>query len=148
MKIVKSDLVQKDFFIVKNSFEFIEPTEKKININQIFNEYKIDFDFIAREEENNLKYIFVKVEINMLNNPLAGYKIFAEGVCIFEFDINSKLSDEQKIELLSISGLSIAINNLRSYISNITMYYPFGKFTLPTIDLGPLYEEKNKQIKK
>jgi hypothetical protein len=28
------------------------------------------------------------------------------------------------------------------------MYNPFGKYTLPVIDLGALYNEKNKKAKK
>lgn len=148
MKITKSPLVQTDFFVLNCNYNFIEPTEESTNITETFSNYKIDFDFAHKLQDNGQIYIFVKVEINNIKNVLPGYKMFIEGVSIFEINEAKIVAQKQKDDLINISGLSIAINNLRSYIDNITMYNPLGKYTLPVIDLGALYKEKNKKIKK
>ncbi|MDX1828876.1 MAG: hypothetical protein R3342_04940 [Lutibacter sp.] len=148
MKITKSPLIQTDFFVLNCNYNFIEPNEDSTNITETFGNYKIDFDFAHKFQENNQIYIFVKVEINNIKNALPGYKMFIEGVSIFELDVTKKINQKQKDNLIHISGVSIAINNLRSYIDNLTMYNPFGKYTLPVIDLGALYNEKNKKAKK
>lgn len=148
MKIVISPLVQKDFFVINNNYQFIEPDEESINITETFEKYELDFDFAHKFQQNNQIYIFVKVDINKGKKTLPGYKMFVEGVSVFEFDPTKKLSKKDKDELIHVSGLSIAINNLRSYINNLTMYFPFGKYTFPLIDLNSAYKEKNKQVNK
>jgi len=148
MKIFKSPLIQTDFFVLNCNYNFIEPSEDSTNITETFGKYKIDFDFAHKMQENNQIYIFVKIEINNIKNALPGYKMFIEGVSIFEIDESKIISEKQKNDLIHLSGLSIAINNLRSYIDNLTMYNPLGKYSLPVIDLVALYKEKNKVIKK
>jgi preprotein translocase subunit SecB len=148
MKITKSPLVQTDFFVLNCNYNFIEPTEESTNITETFSNYKIDFDFAHKLQENGQIYIFVKVEINNVKNALPGYKMFIEGVSIFEINEAKIVAQKQKEDLIHISGLSIAINNIRSYIDNLTMYNPLGKYSLPVIDLAALYKEKNKKIKK
>jgi len=74
--------------------------------------------------------------------------MFIEGVSIFEINEAKIVAQKQKDDLIHISGLSIAINNIRSYINNLTMYNPLGKYSLQVIDLAALYKEKNKKLRK
>jgi len=145
MKITKSPLVQTDFFVLNSNYNFIEPSEETTNITETFSNYKIDFDFAHKLQDNGQIYIFVKVEINNIKNALPGYKMFIEGVSIFEINGTKTLAKKHKDDLIHISGLSIAINNIRSYIDNLTMYNPLGKYSFPVIDLAALYKEKNKK---
>jgi preprotein translocase subunit SecB len=71
-----------------------------------------------------------------------GYNIFAEGVGIFEFDKSDAITEAEIGNYLYFSGISICINGLRSIISNVTSHGPFGKFTLPSIDVNSLLIEK------
>src|SRR5690606_26810564 len=121
------------------NYNFIEPDQNSVNPKKLLEEYQIDIDFMVRDIKNEDKYIiFTKVEINSDDNQIPGYDIFAEGVSIFSFNINSKLSEREKSDFLWSSGVSISINNLRNYLSSMTSYCPLGKYTLPSVDLTSL----------
>lgn len=148
MKIQKAPLILHDFFIIDTKYKFNEPGNTKINIRETFDNYVLDFDFIAKEQKNGEIFLFTKIQVNNIENPLPGYIIFLEGVSIFSFDKNVKLTEKEVSDYIYLSGLSIGINNLRTYIANTTSYYPFGKFQLPSIDIGALHKEKRKHLKK
>lgn len=147
MKITKSPLILKDFFIISSQYQFQDAKDEQVNVSKVFDEYAIDFDFMAREQPTGEIFIFVKININDGDKPLPGYSIFAEGVGIFQMEDNHGLSDKVVSDLIYVSGLSIAINNLRNYLSNMTTYFPFGKFLLPSIDVGDLHEAKRTEMK-
>jgi preprotein translocase subunit SecB len=148
MKLVKSDLILEEFSIINSNYSFIEPEQDSVNTKEVMKEYNIDIDFIVRDikNENNLFIIFTKVEINNNDNKKPGYSLFAEGVSIFSFNKNSKLTDREKSEFLWSSGVSISINNLRNYLSSITSYCPLGKYTLPSVDLTSLLNTKKEML--
>jgi hypothetical protein len=150
MKLIKSDLILEEFFIINSNYNFIEPEENSIDKKELLEEYKIDIDFIVRDikNEDNKYIIFTKVEINSDDNQIPGYDIFAEGVSIFSFNINSKLTENEKSEFLWSSGVSISINNLRNFLSSMTSYCPLGKYTLPSVDLTSLLNTKRKMLNK
>lgn len=151
MKLVKSELVLEEFFIVNSDYNFNEPKNDNANLKEFFNDYEIDIDFIVRDVKNEQdKYIiFAKVAINNKKDKvLPGYSLFAEAVSIYSFDPNSKLKEQQKTDFLWSSGVSISINCLRNYISSITAYYPLGKFMLPSVDLTSLLNTKMANLKK
>jgi len=151
MKLIESELVLEDFFIVKSNYAFNEP-ENNNNINNIKNlikDYHIDIDFIVKDIEEEDKYIiFIKVDINNQDEILPGYSLFAEGVAIFSFDPDSKLNETEKSDFLWVSGVSISINSLRSFISTFTSYFPLGKYNLPSVDLTTLLNTKRKALNK
>ena len=109
------------------------------NSKDIFIEsYNIDIDFVAQDLKNEIIQLFVKIEVNLSEQKQSGYSIFSEGVGIFEFDKDLQLSDNDKFNFIYISGLSICINSLRAIITNVTSYAPFGKYSLPSIDINEL----------
>lgn len=150
MKLIKSDLILEEFFIINSKYNFIEPEQNSTNTKELIEKYKIDIDFIVRDikNEGNKYIIFTKVEINNDDNQIPGYDIFAEGVSIFSFNINSKLTEPQKSDFLWSSGVSISINSLRNYLSSMTSYCPLGKYTLPSVDLTSLLNTKRKILNK
>ncbi|MDZ7740157.1 MAG: hypothetical protein U5K32_14070 [Bacteroidales bacterium] len=149
MKIPKSDLELIDFIIINSDYTFKQPHEKEnTNIRNLFAEYDIEIDFgdtEPAEEEDNIFNVYIKVEINRCEKPLPGYSIFCEGVGLFKIPNLKRLDEQTANNLLKISPLSIIINNMRSYIMNITNYYPFGKYVLPSIDLKSVINSKIKQ---
>jgi preprotein translocase subunit SecB len=147
----KSDLILESFAILNSHIKFnIPPKDKKINAIEILNSYPVDIDFnIDYNSTDNIYRIIVSIKINV--DPEAkkpGYSIAITGVGFFQFDNQSKITEEQKSLMLQTSALSICITNLRSYIVNQTSYYPWGSFSFHTIDIQDLLMTKAKNEKK
>lgn len=146
MKIPKSDLELIEFVIINSEYRFHEPKDDiEINIRELFSDYELNIDFGTSEpieDEDNIFNIFIKIDINNGKDPLPGYSIFCEGVGLFKIPNLKTLEDSVANNLLQISSLSISINSIRSYLMNITNYYPFGKFILPSIDMNQLISSK------
>lgn len=147
MKLSKSPLILKDFFILSSQYRFVESKDEQVDAHALFESYNLEFDFIAREEPTGDVLIFVKIGINDVDSPLPGYSIFAEGVGIFTMEEGHGLNEREQSQLFYGSGLSIAINNLRNYLSNMTMYFPFGRYLLPTVDLNEIHDIKRAEMK-
>jgi hypothetical protein len=148
MKVKKAPLIFHDFFVLDTKYKFNEPEKGKINIRELFDSYELDFDFMAKEQEDGEIFLFTKIHINEIENPLPGYIIFLEGLSIFSFDETVQLSEKEISDYIYVSGLSICINNIRTYLTNTTSSYPFGKYQLPAIDVGELHKDKAKIEKK
>jgi len=70
------------------------------------------------------------------------YSIFAKRVGVFEFEKSSSLSPAEKAHFLYYSGISICINALRSIVSGSTAHGPYGKYTIPSVDVNSLLIDK------
>jgi len=154
MKVAESNLELVEFVIINSNYKFIDPG-KEVNIREIFSKYEIEMDFgkrdIKTEEDEHLFNVFVKVLINQSDQPQPGYQILAEGISVFRIKNPGQLDDKTLTNLKNISALSISINNLRNYITNITAYGPFGKYIFPAVDVNQLIRQKmesQKQNKK
>ncbi|HON19595.1 MAG: hypothetical protein KA976_07425 [Paludibacteraceae bacterium] len=141
----KSDLILKKFVIVVSHLSFILPIDKKGNNPfDILNSYPVDIDFrIEKDITEEIFRIVASVNINANNEDIKpGYSISATGMCFFEFDKATELSEDQKMQMLQISGLSICITNLRSYIANQTSYFPWGSYSFYAVDVQDLLKSK------
>jgi len=147
MKAKKSPLVLNSFLLLNHNYQFIQQAEVPFNI-EIMEQYPIEIDFVIQEANDGFFQVFTKIDVNNIDKPLPGYKLFIEGVCIFSFGKNEQISDNDKSSLLHISGISIGINSLRNIISTITANGPFGKYTLPSIDVNQLLEDKRQIVEK
>lgn len=151
MKAKKSPLILNSFLLINHNYQFIQQEEVPFNI-EIMEQYPIEIDYVIQEANDGMYQLFTKIDINNIDKPLPGYKLFIEGVCIFSFDKTNQISNSDKSALLHLSGISIGINSLRNILSTITSNGPFGKYTLPSIDVNQLLEDKrqleNKQNKK
>jgi len=145
MKLKKSPLILKDFFVLDYHFNFIQPIEEDQFENR-FEDYTIDFDFMTKTGENKETLLFTKIGINTSDNPAEGFSIIAESLTVLEIDEKSQLAQKDKGDLLYFSGLGIAINSLRNFIANMTSYSPMGKYILPSVDLNAIHEDKFKEI--
>lgn len=140
----KSDLILKRFIIVDSQLTFNVPTEEETQSTfDILNSYPVDIDFSIEQDASKVLYrIVVSVDINTeKENP--GYRIGVTGIGFFEFDKSANLPEEAKIQMLQMSGLSICITNLRSYIANQTSYFPWGSFSFHAVDVQDLLLSKN-----
>lgn len=150
MKLIKSELILEEFFVLNSNYSFIEPENGSFIPKELIDDYDVDIDFIVRDvkNEDNKYLIFTKVSVNDEENKHSGYSLFAEGVSIFSFNAKSQFSEKQKSEFLWSSGVSISINNIRNFLSSMTSYFPLGKYTLPSVDLTSLLNEKRKALNK
>ena len=139
----KSLLILRNFLLLKQTIEFVPtPTADPINIQEITDLYPVDIDFFIQDSQKPLYQLFVKIEINLTDQKLPGYSIFAEGVGVFEFDKSIEENVAEKGNFLYFSGVSICINSIRSIIANVTSHGPLGKYTLPSIDVNELLKDK------
>jgi len=143
----KSPLILNNFFLLSHKYQFIHPTEAP-NIIEIMENYHIEIDFGIQGVNDEFFQLFTKIDINNNDKSLPGYKLFIEGACVFAFDKTANLSEIDKASLLHISGINICINSLRNIIAIITSNGPFGKYTLPSIDVNQLLEDKNQMNEK
>ena len=72
---------------------------------------------------------------------MPGYLIFADGVAVFNLSSTSTLSAEDKESLIQYSAISIALNSLRGFIASLTANAPFGRYTIPSIDVNDLFKK-------
>ena len=151
MKVAESNLELVEFVITNSNYKFIDPREE-VNIREIFSKYEIELDFgkrdVKTEEDEHLFNVLVKVLINQPDQPQPGYQMLAEGISVFRIKNPGQLDDKTLTNLKNISALSISINNLRNYITNMTAYGPFGKFVFPAVDVNQLIKEKIESQKK
>jgi preprotein translocase subunit SecB len=145
MKVVESNLELVEFVIVNSNYKFIDPREE-IDIREVFSKYEIEIDFgkrdIETKDEEHVFNVVTKAVVNQTDNPQPGYQIFAEGISVFRIKNPKKIDDKILTNLKNISALSISINNIRNYITNMTAYGPFGKYIFPAVDVNQLLKEK------
>lgn len=146
MKPQLSPLILIDFAIINSSFKFIAPSDNS-DIRQLVSEYQIDIDFAIIPEQANTR-VFIKAYVNQQETEIPGYSIFAEGVAVFNLSDKVALTEEDKRALLQYSAVSIALNSLRGFISSLTANAPFGRYTLPSIDVNDLFQQKAKIVQK
>ena len=140
----RSEIILERFVIVDSNCSIVVPKEP-IEFNPIVNtdSFPIEIDFRIEKDVDDEKYrIIVFLEINNSAEKQNGYSIVAHGMSFFSFDTNAKIDENDKAQLLEISGLSICITNLRSFITNLTSYYPWGSFTFHAIDVQALLKDK------
>jgi preprotein translocase subunit SecB len=144
----RSDLILDNFIIVESQLSFIIQNEQtEITTTEQLNSYPVDIDFSLEQDNNGELYrIVVTVKINFCDNKASGYSILATGMGFFKFSQTTQLNEEQKMQMLQTSGLSICITNLRSYIAHQTSYFPWGSFSFHAIDIQYLLEEKQKIV--
>lgn len=149
MEILKSPLELLDFNVLRSVYSFEHPEEQEeINVAQMVSNYTLDFDYMIKTSSENLYAIFTKVKINNDENKLPGHSIFAEAVSVFR--INPEYPDKLELNdvksLISFSAVTIAFNNIRAFISDITSYTPAGKYLFPIFDLQLLIKKKQEKM--
>jgi preprotein translocase subunit SecB len=150
MEIPKSNLEFLDFLVLQTEYLFIEP-KKETDIKDVFNAYHTDVNFDKTREinqDNSTQFnVHIVVNINTVDKPLPGYQIKVKGVALFQFIHDDQLGKKEESNLKNISALSITINALRNYVSQITAHGPFGKFVLPAVNVNDLIKAKIKETK-
>lgn len=140
----RSDLVLERFVVVESHLSLLIPDDStNLQPDEILNSYPVDINF-SIEQDVNVEFfrIITEIQINNCEDKSPGYSILVIGIGFFKFSPDTKFNDEQKLQTLQISGLSICITNLRSYISNQTSIFPWGSYTFHAVDIHALLEDK------
>jgi preprotein translocase subunit SecB len=103
---------------------------------------------LEQENDTGRFRIVISVELNNSQEKQPGYSFAITGMGFFKFGEDTNLTEEQKIQILQISGLSICITNIRSYITNQTSYFPWGSFTFHAVDINALLNDKKESEEK
>lgn len=145
MKPKLSELKIEDFAILDCNYSFISPKKLKKSDAfdpEIFDNYEIDIDYTIAGLDN-VGRIFMDVSINTGQTVLNGYSLNIKGALLYHLD--DKLTKEEQASLTT-SAIAITLNNIRSFISQMTGLFPFGRYNMPAIDLGDLVNRKNDEI--
>ena len=144
MKAVPSEIKLIDFNILQSHYTFI-PSKKKIKPNEIqslFNGYELDIDFAHQINKDETIQVFTKIEVNNLEQPAVGYKLYIEGVANFSFTDSDQLTEPQKKNLKSFSTVNILIGYLRNSLATMTVSSPLGQYMLPPVNINDLFAKK------
>jgi preprotein translocase subunit SecB len=144
MKPISSPLKLIDFAVLRMDYDFFPPGDEG-NPQSYFDKYELDLDFDMLK--NDILHIIMSVDINVVDNPMPGYKISAKVASLFKLEDSPALSPEQRNSIEGFSTIYIALNNLRGIISAFTSSAPFGRYILPSIDLNDLIQKKRKGVK-
>jgi hypothetical protein len=142
MKPVRSELKIIDFAVLAMTFEFVamQPSQKPINPAIYFHDYELDLDF--RIFKGKVIRVVMSVDVNKVKDPLPGYRISAKVATLFQFEDRTNLTAEQRQSIEGFSTIYMALNNLRGILSAFTANAPFGRYTLPSVDLNDLIHKK------
>jgi preprotein translocase subunit SecB len=141
METKASPLVLEDFYIINSNCNFKQlPTTNNVKkIRSIQAKYPVLIDYDIKKTIDKPEFIIgIKVVIN--SDHLEGYAIEVEGVGLFS--ISKKMEEQAIANLIHFSALNICIANLRSYIANMTSYFPLGRFNFHSIDMPSLIAAK------
>lgn len=142
MRAKESLLVLNNFSILESECSIIPWAKDSNHVGSLNHPVDIDFKILTNKENKNKHIIITTVELNSDKEP--GYYARVKGVGEFVIS-DSSTSEKVKNQLILFSGVSICITNIRSYIANITSYYPLGKYNFSTIDINDLVNQKMKQ---
>jgi preprotein translocase subunit SecB len=144
----KSELNIVSLLIFGCNFSAI-PINSEIKMPIIDNiDLDIDFNILTNKSDKSRFKIILSITGNNAQVKLPGYffSIMSEGV--FKIDGIDSMKKEQIDGFLKLSALPILINHIRSYLINISSYYPYGKYVLPAVDLTDLLNSKSKLMLK
>lgn len=141
MKPVASPLDIVDFAIIKLEFNFVPPkNDNETDLKKYFSEYALDIDFAIHNGDSI--QVVITAAVNTGDKKLPGYSILAEAACLFEFNKKIAVTPEARKNIEGFSTIYIALNVLRSFISQVTSSGALGKYILPSIDLNDLISQK------
>jgi preprotein translocase subunit SecB len=146
----RSELILESFVIVDSNCSIVVP-EEPIEFHPITDteSLPVEIDFRIEKEVDSERYrIIVSLEVNNCADKKNGYSITANGMGFFSFDPNANLNETEKAQFLEMSGLSICITNLRSFVTNLTAYYPWGSFTFHAVDVVAMLKDKKEAEEK
>ena len=111
-------------------------------------DYGVDLSFDILSQKNVFDHFALKLDISINNgrNKQVGYIIFVKIDYLFVIDNIKSLNDGQIANLMTHSAIAIAIADLRGYLYNATSHFPLGAYSLPSIDMQKLFEDKQKEI--
>ncbi len=145
MKPIASPLNIIDFALLEFEYKFVPPDEDSgVDLRQYFDDYELDIDFTINKSDS--LQVFIKTSVNRGEKQLPGYSLQAEVACIFQFDENIQITEQERSSIEGFSTIYIALNSLRGFISQFTSSGPLGRYMFPSIDLNDLINKKKKLI--
>ncbi|MFA8342047.1 MAG: hypothetical protein ACEPO8_03640 [Rhodothermaceae bacterium] len=121
---------------------FFSAVEYDQNEPMPLNKIPVEIDVKTSIDESDNAFILL---LDLCSNPKGeikgaySYSVLMQGVFkVKDYDSRSK---EEIDAYLLYSAVPSLINLARGYLMNISTYYPYGKYTLPMLDLGDIIEK-------
>lgn len=143
MKAKNSVLIMDSFSVLESECSLIPWSKDASEERHLNHSVDIDFDVMKHKEDENKHIILITLRVNPEKEP--GYYACVKGLGAFDI-ADSSVSEKEKNQLVLFSGVSICVTQLRSFIANLTSYYPLGKYSFPAIDINDLIKQKKEQL--
>ena len=154
MKPEELPIVMDDFIVNSLAFNYI-PYDDEVEIDEEITDVDtldVDFDILPVNEDYNEILIDLTVSMNFnQKNLLPGYSMIISAEGSFSH-VDETVEQQERILYLTSIGLGMMFSQVRSYIYQISGYYPDGPLMLPVFDnmklLQSKYEELLKSVEK
>jgi hypothetical protein len=94
MKAKFSPLELLQFELLNASYDFNISKEEKVDIQKLFQSYRVDIDFDHFFEEDNTIRVFTEIGINNLKKPKVGYKMTVTGMGVFKLTVGENAEEQ------------------------------------------------------
>ncbi|HNX37690.1 MAG TPA: hypothetical protein PL124_02060 [Candidatus Cloacimonadota bacterium] len=142
---LNSPIQQSQFVVLEASVKLFVP-DNTTEIDTSKSPIDLDYDIYQSLETPHKLRIILTIRGNM-NEEVPGYVLLLKTGS--EFDISPDLapSSQEFQDFVKRAALPCVINEARAYLQSMTIFLPFGKFTLPMLDINDLLQQKNEQLK-
>lgn len=144
-----SELKWHKFALLQSHFKFIDPTDAQgsVDVEELFESYLIDIDFVVKEPVEGRRQVFTKVLVNWPEKGPAGYRLFVEAVGLFSIQGEAEMNVRKRGNLAHYSTVNMMLNRIRAHISVITATSALGSYVLPAVDISDLFKQKAEMVK-
>ncbi|HNK69076.1 MAG TPA: hypothetical protein PKH36_10170 [Flavobacteriales bacterium] len=143
----RSPLKWHEFALLQSYFRFVAPGKgnETVNVDQLFDSYALDIDFVVKKPVDGMRQVFTKVLVNWPEEGPAGYKLFVEAVGLFSIAGEEGMKEDVRKNLAYYSTVNMMLNRIRAHISLITATSTLGSYVLPAVDVTDLFKQKAQQ---
>lgn len=134
LQILRLGSIEKGFHLDLNDKNAYEVTS-------LFSEYDIEVEIDQAESKDGQFLSTIKIEVNK-GHSLPGYYIFFVGFGEFKINEDFEGGPEHRWNLKMYSSFGILLSHIRSSIQALTSDGFIGSYSLPSIDMPNLFEQK------
>ncbi len=144
MKKNYSDFQIQGFMVLSSHIEAVPVPPDKIEKFKSLEDLEIDVKFeIMQKQDDDKEYKIMSTVSANTEERIPGYLFNIVTQANFRF--SRKTKKEKKDKMLLFSGLPMLINSVRAYLMSVTSFGPYGKYTLPMLDVKKIIEENQQE---
>lgn len=133
MIIENSNIKYIHFGVTELNYKCNPPKEKSPISMEL--EVDLNYDIFKIDENKNIFQIVIDLKLSPPNNTL-GYLISLKPFGVFELPASE--DKKQTDSALMFTCIPMILGSIRGFISEITVYFPFGKYLMPSLSLSSI----------